>query len=338
MARDKIRVLLVDDSKLYRAHLRKLLEADGDIAVVAEAGNGREALDLNRDLEPDFVLMDVVMPVMDGITAVGAMLADRPVPILVLTAADGRGRDFTAFEALDAGALDVVMKPRSADPHGLEALAEELPAKIRSLHRIRVLPREARRPRPTPARDGECPVFVIGASTGGPQALTTLLRRLPGDFPGAVAVVQHISHGFLEGLVRWLGRDCKMKIKVAEDRDRLEPGRVYFAPTQRHLELKGRSLFLSDAPPRNGCRPSVDVLFESAAIALAKPVGIVLTGMGSDGLEGARRLNRSGGRTLVQVPASCAATGMPKAVIDGGEATEVLDVEEIASELIRLAY
>lgn len=331
----KIRVLLVDDSKLYRAHIRRILEATPDIVVAGEASNGKEAIELTRKLRPDFLLLDVIMPVMDGITAIRRILSEKAIPILVLTAAQNARDDFRVFDALEAGALDVVSKPRPGDEQAFENLAEDLPERIRKLCRIRVITRAP--PRPPPGEDHEAPIYVIGASTGGPQALNTIFRLLPASFPGSILVVQHISHGFLEGLVQWLGRDCALDIEIAHNRQRIEPGHIYFAPTQQHLTLKGRHMVLTDDPPRNGCRPATDVLFSSASIHAQVATGVILTGMGNDGLEGSREMLRRGFRVLVQSPDTCAAAGMPSAVIDGGQASAVLRLEDLAKELIRLS-
>jgi two-component system chemotaxis response regulator CheB len=178
---------------------------------------------------------------------------------------------------------------------------------------------------------------VIAASTGGPQAINTVLRKLPADFPSPILVVQHISHGFLQGLVHWLERECKLKVQIASHGEAVRPGHIYFAPTQRHMELRSGSLFLTDAAPLNGCKPSADVLFSSAARAGGRVIAIVLTGMGADGLEGSRALNRSHHAVLAQSPRSCAVAGMPSAVIEAGQATQVLDLEGIAEEMCRLA-
>jgi len=329
-----VEILLVDDSRLYRARLRQILEAHEDLRVVGEASNGEEAIRKTRELSPSFIVMDVMMPVMDGITAVRSILRERPIPILVLTAAERRGT-FSAFDALEAGALDVMAKPSASDPAAFQALEDGLPERIRSLARIKVVRRAGEDEDVEPSRH---PLFVLGASTGGPQALNTILRRLPAGFPSPVVVVQHISHGFLEGLVQWLGRECSLPVQVVAERTRLEPGHVYFAPTRQHLVVRGRNLVLDDGPEVNGCKPAADVLFR--AVAGGDPgavVGVVLTGMGQDGLEGSRALNRAGHRVLVQSPQTCAVAGMPNAVIDAQQASEVLELEGIAREMIRLS-
>lgn len=338
MSRGKIRVLVVDDSRLYRARVRQILESREELTVCAEASNGEEAIRLERQHEPDFIVMDVIMPIMDGITAVKAILKERSVPILVFTAADGEDKDLLAFEALEAGALDVMPKPRNSRPQDFGNLAEDLPERILSLSRIQVLPQKgAPVPRPVPTPESDSPIFLIAASTGGPQAINTVLRALPRNFPSPILVVQHISHGFLQGLVHWLGRECKLDVHIAENGQTALPGHIYFAPTQRHLELRSGQLFLTDAAPANGCRPAADVLFASAAQASQAVVAIVLTGMGQDGLEGSRTLNRHGHPVLVQSPRSCAVAGMPQAVIEAGQASQVLELDGIAREMQRLA-
>lgn len=337
--RPRVRVLLVDDSRLYRSYLRELLEEDPEIEVVAEAGNGQDAVRLVDEVEPDLVIMDVMMPIMDGITAVKSILKRRAVPILVHTAATGEEATRTAFDALEAGALDVLPKPDPSAPQQHDLLAEDLPHKVRSLSRIRVVPKGGAvvPARPVSRPGGGPPLFVVGASTGGPQALHSVLRELPVDFRSSVVVVQHIANGFLEGLVSWISQDCEVDIRIATHGTRIEPGKVYFAPTLRHTEISGDVLTLSDGPPVNGCKPSADVLFQSVASRGRRVVGVVLTGMGQDGLEGARALRNRGSLVLVQEPRTCAVPGMPRAVIDGGQSTQVLDLQDLAREMKRLA-
>lgn len=332
--KDPVKVLLVDDSRLYRARLKQILEDEPAIEVVAEASNGEEAIRKTREVSPDLIIMDVIMPVMDGITAVRSILRERAVPILVLTAAERQDASFSAFAALEAGALDVMAKPASGDQRAFEELEQGLAERILGLSRIKVItqPAEVRSQlRPN------APVFLIAASTGGPQALNTVLRQLPKGFASPVVVVQHISHGFLEGLVQWLARECPLQVQIADDRTRMQPGHVYFAPTQRHLKIRGHELVLADDAPVNGCKPAADVLFASAAAGDGNVVAIVLTGMGSDGLEGSRALSRAGRRVLVQSPATCAVAGMPAAVLEAGQASEVLELDGIANEMLRLA-
>ncbi len=334
-AEKKTRILIVDDSRLYRAHLRKLLQNEDDFEICGEAENGKLAVQLNRELKPDFILMDVVMPVMDGITAIRAILQDRAVPILVLTAtgADGASADLRAFDALKAGALDVLAKPGAEESKEAATLAQDLPGKIRSLQRIRVFTHASPRANQTIQH----PLFVLGASTGGPQALNTVLKLLPQEFPSSILIVQHISHGFLESLVKWLGRETPLTIEVAQESSRILPGHVYFAPTQRHLEIRNLRLALNNNPPQNGCRPAADVLFSSAAKEAIPTVGVILTGMGNDGAEGARNIHRLGGKILVQTPETCAVSGMPQAVIDAQITHTLLSLEGIAAEMTRLA-
>jgi two-component system chemotaxis response regulator CheB len=332
-----MQVLIVDDSRLYRARLRQIIEEAQGLEVAAEATNGEEAVRMVREHTPDFIVMDVIMPIMDGITAVRAILSERSVPILVFTAADGDDRDLLAFEALEAGALDVLPKPRNSGPKEFLQLAEDLPERILALSKIQVM---AQPPQISPPGSGlkeRTPLFLIGASTGGPQAINTVLRELPSSFLSTILVVQHISHGFLPGLVHWLSRECRMQVEIARHGQIMLPGHVYFAPTQKHLEFRGDQLLLTDGPPRNGCKPSADVLFGAAEREGRDVVGIVLTGMGSDGLEGARTLNRLRHNVLVQSPRTCAVAGMPTAIIEAGQATQVLELTGITREMIRLS-
>ncbi len=331
-----LRIMLVDDSRLYRAFLKDLLEAHPDLRVVAEASHGQEALDMVAAAAPNLVIMDVLMPIMDGITAVSALLDQYPVPILVHTSAAGDSSDSLAFDALRAGALDVLPKPDMADPNQRKVIAEDLPQRVRSLARIRVMRKQPRNPPRPPHSVRANYALAIGASTGGPMALAAVLKGIPPPFPAPILVVQHISHGFLEGLIHWLARETGHRVKIAEHGEPALPGIVYFAPTQVHALLAGGRILLDEGPARNGCRPSADVLFESLCELGLSAVAVVLTGMGADGAEGAARLHRSGGLLVVQSPATCAVAGMPNAAIEAVPTATVADLDHVGEAVLRL--
>lgn len=338
-----IRVLLADDSALTRAVLRDLLARDPGIQVLAEVGDGRAAVEQTARLKPDLVIMDVMMPVMDGIEAVAEIMAVSPTPILMLSANTDPTDSRSAFSAIRLGALDVMAKPAGVTTDAFAALADMLVAKVRSLSRIRVMHhfRSQRRPvvqpQPVPSPPtGKRRILAIGASTGGPKAILQLLKELPSGLEAAVLVVQHIADGFAAGFAEWLDREVPLSVVLAREGEQLRPGRVMIAPNGVHMTISGGRITLRQTPPLHNCRPAVDALFQSLADANlgGEIVGVVLTGMGTDGAAGLQSLHRQGAFTVAQDEASCAVFGMPKAAIDRGAVDQVLPIGAIA-EVVR---
>ncbi len=341
-----IRVLIVDDSPTLRYLIRAILESDPELQVVGEAYNGEHAVTLCHKLQPDIITMDVQMPKMNGFDAIRRIMAESPRPILVLTSTLSDEQLGISFKALEAGALMVVGKP-----HGLpdtDPEAEQLILQVKAMADVKVVRRrpwlQKETAAPPPGRQGPRPspgmvrLIAIGASTGGPPALQAILSQLPADLAVPVAVVQHISPGFVEGLVRWLNGTTPLTVKVAEHGERLQPGIVYVAPDGQHLLVKqtGR-VWLRDDPPVNGHRPSVTVLFESAAQSYrAAVVAVLLTGMGCDGAQGLKSLYDAGSCTIAQDQATCVVFGMPKEAIALGAATEILALQQIGGRLVEL--
>jgi two-component system chemotaxis response regulator CheB len=335
-----IRVLIADDSLLIRTVLRDLLAADPQIEIVGEAGDGRVAVELTARLKPDLVIMDVMMPVMDGLEAVAEIMASTPVPILMLSANTDPADSRSAFAAIRLGALDVMAKPAGATTAAFADLSSQLIGKVRSLSRIRVMHhfRSQRRPAVYPPAVSPPPVgrrrlLAIGASTGGPKAVLQLLKELPADLSAAGLIVQHIADGFAAGFAEWLDREVPLKVALARENDALQPGRLLVAPNGTHLTVTaGGKVALRDMAPLHNCRPAADALFQSLASAGlgGETVGVVLTGMGSDGASGLKALHGQGAYTLAQDEASCAVFGMPKAAIDAGGVDRVLPLAEMA--------
>ena len=327
-----VRVLLVDDSVLVREVLTSLLQEQADIEVVGCAGDGAEALALNRSLSPDIVVLDLDMPVMDGLTAIERLLSTRPVPILVLTGMPRGPAGHTALDALRRGALDVLVKPAGWS----EAEVATLLHRVRTLARVQV---QARAPRPRAPRVSGTwpgpPLVVLGASTGGPPALAQLVRGLPSDLRAALLVVQHIGEGFDHTLAEWLSSECSLDVAVARDGERIRPGTLRLAPVGRHLRLTSRgAISLGEGPRLDGHRPSATALFESvAAHAPGAALGVLLTGMGADGARGLLALRRRGGKTIAQDEASSVVWGMPRAAVELEAADEVLSLEDIGRAL-----
>jgi two-component system chemotaxis response regulator CheB len=341
-----IRVLLVEDSATMRYHLRESLAADPELQVVAEATDGAQAVELVRRLQPDVVTMDMMLPTMSGMVATEHIMAEHPTPILVVSSAD-RQELFTTYNALAAGAVDVLEKPRGDASDADWGL--RLCSAVRLVSRIRVIthPRARLDGRGrTPAAEPVLPppvadplrVIALGASTGGPGALTDLLRALPAVFHPPVLCVQHIaaSEPFAVAFSDWLAGQTGRDVSYARDGTPIGAlgGRVILAPPDRHLLVRDGVLRLSNDPPRHSCRPSVDVLFESIADEFgASAAGCLLTGMGRDGAEGLLRMRGRGAITFAQDETSCVVYGMPREAALLGAAAFVLPPARIAARL-----
>ncbi len=330
-----IRVLVADDSDLFREVLSRVITADPGFEVVASAADGNEAARLARALKPDVITMDINMPDADGFSGIARIMAEAPTPILVLTV---NPEETVGFRALSLGALDILEKPQAdAD---LDDYGTTLCSRLRLLAGVRVIRhlRGLRAQPPAAARpSAHSDVVVVGASLGGPRALASLLRALPAGFGIPMVVVQHIADGFTEGLANWLDQESQLTVRTARDGDALRPGLVLFAPTGRHLVVSRGYARLSDAPAVNGFKPSVTPLFLSAAEAYgARVCGVILTGMGRDGADGLSAVRRAGGHTIAQDEASSAVFGMPRAAIEAGAVDRVLPLEEIPRALQEL--
>lgn len=343
----KIRVVIVDDSSLARGLLRSFLEGENDIEVVGEAANGRQAVELVRDLRPDLVTMDLEMPVMSGMEAIEEIMCSKAVPILVVSSiADAQN----ALEAVARGALEVVAKPEYTPQQ-----AADFVAKVRMLAGVSVITRM--RPRKTPlfeappllatAADGLPAVpavnyrqiFAIASSTGGPQALAQILPALPADFPCPVLIAQHISDGFAQGMADWLGSLCKMPVRLGQEGDLITPSTIYISPSERHLAVApNRRLTLRERGANDLYHPSCDVLLESVASVFGpKAIGIILTGMGHDGAAGLAAIRAAGGTTFGQDEGSSVIYGMNRVAIEQGAAQQVLPLGAIAGAMIESA-
>jgi two-component system chemotaxis response regulator CheB len=349
------RVLVVEDSPVQRAVLIALLEADPELEVAGWAADGLQAVQAVARLRPDVVAMDLRMPRLDGLEASRRIMHQTPTPIVLITAAAQAGGDERlAYDALQAGALTLVPKPSVVTTAGaLDLLAsreaQDLLRAIKSMAQVKVVrrrspdrpaaaPPAAPLPAETPLPTRPLQVVAVGASTGGPQALSTILPQLPATFPLPVLVVQHISDGFAAGLVAWLSTRCALPVNLATPGWVLDRPGVVVAPTGQHLVVHGRTVLLSDEPPLGGHRPSATVLFRSVARAYgAGAVAVLLSGMGDDGAAGLRDLKRAGGVTVAQDEASCVVFGMPGAAVALGAVDHVLPPAAIAPRLVDLA-
>ncbi len=365
-AKGPIRVFLVDDSPLALVLLKRMLATSPDIEVVGTARNGREALALFERAQPQVICTDYHMPDMDGLALIQETMAVFPRPILVISSTIDPAERHKAFPLLAAGAVDVFAKPNAATP--FEQAAAELVRKIKLLSGIRVITRRvpaavnavssgavvSREPFPArlpaavatvltapllqPRKANLIRIVAVGASTGGPQVLQTIFSGLPANFSCPVVCVQHISQGFLTGLVDWLAAQCRVRVKIAANGEAAVPGTVYFPQENTHLEMDGQGrLIHALTPPVDGHKPSVTATFESVARHYRhSALGVLLTGMGSDGASGLESIMRAGGTTLAQDEASCVVFGMPKQAIQRGAAHFVLPPDEITRSLIRL--
>ncbi len=343
---NNIRVIVADDSAFTRALLRDFLESDREISVVAEAKNGQEAVDLVRQHRPHLVTMDLEMPVMGGMEAIELIMASCAVPILVVSAVADAGK---AYDAVARGALEVIDKPEASS--GSRA---ELVAKVKMLAGVKVISHirgpghaAAMLPRPLPPAASTQPVmagsptrlFAIASSTGGPQVLAALLPRLPACFPCPIVVAQHIAEGFASGLADWLGGLSRVRVRMAEAGGVPEPGVVHISPSEAHLVITPAGRFaLMPRALKDIYRPSCDALLGSVAEAYGRrAVGIILTGMGSDGAAGMGRIRAGGGITLGQDDASSLIYGMNRVAIERGTVQQVLAADDIPARMIALA-
>lgn len=331
------RILVCEDSLTYAEGLRRFLEHDADLEVVALCPTAEQALVRARELDPDLVIMDVELPGMDGVEATRLLTSERQVPVLILSAHHGR-RSERAFAALAAGAADA--RPKSDLPLGDPTSARSV-AFRRYVKRLAATRRRARRPpsRPPtapPRRRGPIGVIGLAASTGGPPALGAVLESLARDFAIPVVIVQHIAPGFLDGLIRWLDSRVAIPVKMARDGLALGPG-AWVAPDDAHLVVEDGLIARLDSQTVSGYhRPAADVLFASlASVAGAEAAAVVLTGMGSDGAEGAAAVKAGGGLTIAQDEPSSVVYGMPRAAAAQG-VDHVLPLAAIGPALSRL--
>ncbi len=346
-----IRTLVADDSAVMRSLLRMVLAECPEIELAGMAHDGVAALEAMERLTPDLVLLDIEMPRMNGLEVLAEMRArDLHAKVIMCSTLTRRGAGVT-LEALARGATDYVTKPTAQNGvrEGMDTLRRELLPKLRALfaaHRVDTASQSLAPARPliAPFRryDAFPSVVVIGVSTGGPAALERVLPVLPADFPLPVLVVQHMPQLFTSLLAERLDSMCKLQVREAISGDRPEAGVVFLARGDWHMEIAGTArrcaLRLTQAAPEHHCRPSVDVLFRSAATIFGKSVvAVILTGMGSDGLDGCRAVHRAGGKVLVQDRQSSAVWGMPGVVAEAGIADAVLPLDAIAGEIARAA-
>jgi len=373
-----VKVLVVDDSSFFRRRVSEILEQDSGIEVIGFAVNGREAVDKTAQLRPDVITMDVEMPVLDGISAVKEIMASNPTPILMFSSLTRTGASAT-LDALDAGAMDFLPKKFEDIARNNDDAIKLLQNKVKEIGRQRIgrtapspsiskpasnsserFSNLAKKPivqpdrsfnNASPAPTSSCAsarasgkqyqLVAIGTSTGGPVALQTILTQLPANFPHPILLIQHMPAAFTPAFATRLDGLCKIKVKEAQQGDRLQPGCAYLAPGGQQMMVEGRGSnrtlrVFEDKNERVNYKPSVDITFASAAKAYQGDVlAIILTGMGADGRDGARMLKQTGATIWAQDEKSCVVYGMPQAIASAGLASESISLHDVAARLKR---
>jgi two-component system, chemotaxis family, protein-glutamate methylesterase/glutaminase len=345
MNKKKIKVLVAEDSAVVRMLLVHLLESDPGIEVVGQVGDGQAAVEFVQATPPDAVLMDIHMPRMNGFEATRRIMETKPVPIVVCSATADTRDVVVAFQAMDAGAIACIEKPLGSAWGDDKAKAAHLIETVRLMSEVAVIrrsggPRARLKAPPVLPPRVSAPIRAvgIGASTGGPTVLQTILAGLPADFAAPILVVQHLTPGFLAGLVAWLSETTALAVEIAHDGAYPEAGHVYLAPDDCHMGLSpGGAIALSTAERESHLRPAVSFLFRSLTkVHGARAVGVLLTGMGRDGADELRAMKALGATTIAQDEASSVVHGMPGVAIALGAASLVLPATQIADTLLAL--
>jgi two-component system chemotaxis response regulator CheB len=348
---NKIRVLVVDDSALMRQMISDILNSDKGIEVMTTARDGEDAIKKVTELKPDVVTLDVEMPRLDGLHALGYIMSEIPTPVVMVSAYTQKGAEAT-FRALEYGAVDFVPKPSGPVSRDIRRVGDELIAKVKVAARVDLDTLNFIRPKRIP--EGlkvkpkkiipEVRVIAIGASTGGPRALGPILPQLDPDIPAALLIVQHMAKGFTKTFAARLNREAKIEVKEAEAGERIEPGKALIAPGGYHMavrrEVTGNKapgvIRLNQEPPVYGLRPTVDSMMLSAAeIYGDKTVGVILTGMGRDGAKGMKAIKDDKGKTIAQDKDTCVAYGMPKAAVEEGAVDKIVPLDKIPQEIMK---
>lgn len=350
---NKIRVLVVDDSALMRLSISDILNSDKGIEVVATARDGEEGIKKITELKPDVVTLDIEMPRLDGLNALGYIMSEIPTPVVMVSAYTQKGAEAT-LRALEYGAVDFVPKPSGTISRNIETIGNELIAKVKVAAAVDLDNLEFIRPKKIP-EDYIKPkskrnvpgvkVIAIGASTGGPRALGEILPQLDSDIPAGLLIVQHMPTGFTKSFAARLDKESKVGVKEAEVGDRIEQGMVLIAPGDYHMTVRRETtgngttgvVSLNQDPPVFGLRPTVDVMMLSVAeVYDDKTVGVILTGMGSDGAKGMKAIKENKGKTIAQGKDTCVVYGMPKAAIEKGIVDKVVPLNKIAEQIMKM--
>ncbi|MEX0729071.1 MAG: chemotaxis-specific protein-glutamate methyltransferase CheB [Planctomycetaceae bacterium] len=349
---NKIRVMIVEDTRTIRQFLENIIGNDPRLEVVASVENAEEALRCLARVAPDVISMDIHLPGMNGLEATQRIMEQRPTPIVIVSGSLQSHELRCSMNALEAGALTVVEKPRGTTHNNFEAMAERLCTQLAIMSQVKVIRQRFNRPRVKRARQNgirfhgakdsgkqSCDIRMIGivASTGGPKALQAIFSSLPPSFPVPIVLVQHITPGFHYGFVQWLNDTSQLSVVTAEHGQLVEAGNVYVAPPDFHLLVNGRQLVLRQDEPISAHQPSGTVLLESMASSLGRNVaGVVLTGMGDDGVDGLLSIRRAGGFTISEDESTAVVYGMPGLAARLGASCEQLPLDEIGPRLLNL--
>lgn len=343
-----IKVLIVDDSAFMRQVLSDIINNDTNLTVVATARNGEDALEKTNKLKPDVITLDVEMPVMDGLETLDAIMSNNPLPIIMLSSFTKEGADLTV-KALEKGAIDFITKPSHLD---IAKVKHQLINKIKIAAKVNVKKNKLLTSQPPTKIEAEnyqkqCStseikqIILIGTSTGGPRALQEVIPHLPANLPAPVLVVQHMPPGFTKSLANRLNSISAIEVKEAEHGELIQTGKVYIAPGDYHLETDNSNgcltVNLTKSPPNSGHRPSVNVMMQAVCERFSGLiVGVIMTGMGSDGTEGFKLIKAKMGRTVAEAESTCVVYGMPKSAIKANVVDKVVPLNEISNTIIKM--
>ena len=338
-----IKILVVDDSLTIRKKIAELIQHDPEMVVAGEASNGKIAFELAKTCSPDLIIMDLVMPVMDGQEATELIMAYQPIPILIHSSASNRGENYKTMDALASGALDFIEKT-------CENWEKELLFRIKRAARIKVVTHIKKRleqrlvdraitQKQRKISSTSYNLIVIGTSTGGPKVVLDILCKLPGNFPIPIVLVIHMANTFQDSFAKWLGDNSTFDVKMPQNGDFCLNSRetLFFAPPGKHLAVINNRFQYNNIEPVNFCKPSIDVFFESVANnSYINPIGILLTGMGCDGAAGLKQIRQSGGHTIAQDKSTSIVFGMPQKAIEMKAAVDVLPTLKIADKMTEM--
>ena len=350
----QINIIVIDDSAFMRKSLSMMLESDPEIKVVATAHNGKDGIEKIREFKPDLVTLDIEMPVMDGLTALGIIMKEMPLPVLMVSSLTTEGAQST-LDALALGAVDFIPKELSYVSLDIIKIKDDLLAKVKSIAQSRSLAFRLQRIKSTPVselkpsnqswKSQQAQIskknyrgLVIGISTGGPMALLQIIPKIPVNFPLGIAIVQHMPPRFTNSMAARLDGLSQVRVKEAESGDLLEPGKVLIAPGGKHLQFEHNGSHIkakiTEEPKDTLYRPCADVMMKSAVEAINGPlIGLIMTGMGKDGLEGLKLIKKKGGVVVAQDEDSCVVYGMPKAAVDERIADVIVPLTDIPKSL-----
>lgn len=345
--RHPIRVLIADDSAFMRQVISDLVKSDPELDVIATARNGADALELIKELDPDVITLDLEMPKKNGLETLKEIMSFNPKPVVMISHLTQEGAT-TTLNCLDAGAMDFIPKPSGSISLDFAKVAEDLTEKIKvAFHNFKpslIAPKAPKRRQsritisPSFSNTGKDMVVALGTSSGGPRALKEVIPMLPKNFPAGMVIVQHMPPGFTRSLAERLNAESNIRVKEAEEGDRIEPGLALIAPGGYHLEIeKGGIVRLNQKPTLWGVRPCVDYMMETLAPLYGdRIIGVILTGMGRDGANGMELIKQHGGQTIAQDKESCLVYGMPRAVVERDLADYVLPLQDIPQKIVQL--